>query len=49
VRTRDVSNLVVFLEGGRLLEQGAPEQIFGNPKEPRTREFLRQIVEAGRR
>lgn len=45
---REVSDLVVFLEQGRLLEQGPPEQVFGDPIEPRTREFLRQIVEAGR-
>ncbi|MEN2474798.1 amino acid ABC transporter ATP-binding protein [Burkholderia sp. GS2Y] len=45
---REVSDLVVFLEQGRVLEQGPPEQIFGDPKEARTREFLKQIVEAGR-
>jgi polar amino acid transport system ATP-binding protein len=45
---REVSNTVVFLEQGCLLEQGPPEQIFGNPKEDRTRAFLKQIVEAGR-
>jgi polar amino acid transport system ATP-binding protein len=39
---------VVVLEQGRLLEQGPPEQVFGDPVQPRTREFLRQIVEAGR-
>ncbi|WP_439894461.1 amino acid ABC transporter ATP-binding protein (plasmid) [Ralstonia sp. 25C] len=45
---REVSDLVVFLEQGHLLEQGPPEQIFGDPVEPRTREFLKQIIEAGR-
>ncbi|AIO35236.1 ABC transporter family protein [Burkholderia cenocepacia] len=45
---REVSDLVVFLEQGRVLEQGPPEQIFGDPKEARTREFLKKIVEAGR-
>lgn len=45
---REVSDMVVFLEQGRLLEKGPPEQIFGNPTEPRTREFLKQIIEAGR-
>lgn len=45
---REVSDLVVFLEQGHLLEQGPPEQIFGDPVEARTREFLKQIVEAGR-
>lgn len=45
---REVSDLVVFLEKGQLLEQGPPEQIFGDPVEARTREFVRQIVAAGR-
>lgn len=45
---REVSNTVVFLEQGKLLEKGPPEQIFGDPKEPRTRQFLKQIIEAGR-
>ncbi|WP_273700223.1 amino acid ABC transporter ATP-binding protein [Ensifer adhaerens] len=45
---REVSNTVVFLEQGCLLEQGPPEQIFGDPREERTRAFLRQIIEAGR-
>jgi polar amino acid transport system ATP-binding protein len=45
---REVSDLVAFLEQGRLLEQGPPEQIFANPKEERTSEFLKQIVKAGR-
>lgn len=45
---REVSDMVVFLEQGTLLEKGPPEQIFGDPKEPRTRQFLKQIIEAGR-
>ncbi|TKC91481.1 amino acid ABC transporter ATP-binding protein [Trinickia terrae] len=45
---REVSDLVVFLEQGHLLEQGPPEQIFGDPQEDRTREFLKRIVAAGR-
>jgi polar amino acid transport system ATP-binding protein len=44
---REVSDLVVFLERGTLLEKGPPEQIFGNPIEPRTRQFLKKIIEAG--
>ncbi len=45
---KEVANSVVFLEQGSLLEQGPPEQIFGNPQQERTRAFLRQIVESGR-
>ena len=43
---REVSNKVCFLDGGRILEEGSPEQIFGDPREPRTREFLSRVLEA---
>jgi polar amino acid transport system ATP-binding protein len=45
---REVSDRVCFLDGGRVLEQGPPEQVLGEPTEPRTRQFLRRIIEAGR-
>jgi polar amino acid transport system ATP-binding protein len=45
---RDIATRVCFLDEGRILEQGAPEKIFGDPEEPRTRQFLGRIVEAGR-
>ena len=45
---RDIANQVCFLDEGRILEQGPPEQIFVEPKEERTRQFLERIVEAGR-
>ncbi|MEU8525911.1 MULTISPECIES: amino acid ABC transporter ATP-binding protein [Streptomyces] len=45
---REVSSKVCFLHQGVLLEEGPPEQIFGDPQEERTRAFLRRIVEAGR-
>ena len=45
---RDVADKVCFLDGGRVLEQGPPEQVLGDPREPRTRQFLRRIIEAGR-
>jgi polar amino acid transport system ATP-binding protein len=37
---REVADRVCFLEQGRILEQGTPEQIFGDPREERTRRFL---------
>lgn len=37
---REVSDRVVFFDKGRVVEQGPPEVIFGNPQNPRTREFL---------
>jgi len=45
---RDIANRVCFLDGGRILEEGPPEQLFGAPREERTRQFLQRIVEAGR-
>jgi polar amino acid transport system ATP-binding protein len=45
---RDVAHRVCFLDAGRILEEGAPAEIFGAPREPRTQQFLQRIVEAGR-
>jgi len=45
---RDIATQVCFLDAGRILEQGPPEQIFVEPREQRTRQFLERIVEAGR-
>jgi polar amino acid transport system ATP-binding protein len=41
---RDVASRVCFLDGGRILEQGPPEQIFSDPREERTRQFLRRVL-----
>jgi polar amino acid transport system ATP-binding protein len=45
---REVSDLICFLDDGVICEQGPPQQIFTEPREPRTREFLARIIEAGR-
>ncbi|MEU7898829.1 amino acid ABC transporter ATP-binding protein [Nonomuraea sp. NPDC049152] len=45
---REVASRVCFLHQGCLLEQGPPEQIFTEPREERTRMFLKSIIEAGR-
>jgi polar amino acid transport system ATP-binding protein len=45
---RDIAGRVCFLDGGVILEQGDPEQIFTAPREQRTQQFLQRIVEAGR-
>jgi polar amino acid transport system ATP-binding protein len=45
---RDLADRVCFLEAGRILEQGKPERIFTAPENPRTRQFLGRIIEAGR-
>jgi polar amino acid transport system ATP-binding protein len=45
---RQVADEVCFLDGGRVLERGPAEQVLADPVEPRTRQFLRRIIEAGR-
>jgi polar amino acid transport system ATP-binding protein len=45
---REVASKVCFLHQGVVHEEGPPEQIFGDPKEERTRAFLKRIIEAGR-
>ena len=37
---RAVSNRVVFMDGGYIVEEGTPEEVFGNPKQERTKQFL---------
>jgi len=45
---RDVADRVGFLDDGVILEQGPTRELFTNPTQPRTRQFLQRIVEAGR-
>jgi polar amino acid transport system ATP-binding protein len=45
---RDIADRVVFLDGGRILEEGPPDTIFSHPENERTRAFLQRIIEAGR-
>jgi polar amino acid transport system ATP-binding protein len=45
---REVADRVCFLDAGVILEEGPPEQIFSAPAQPRTREFLARVIEAGR-
>ncbi|CCH35479.1 amino acid ABC transporter ATP-binding protein [Actinosynnema sp. NPDC047251] len=45
---RQVADRICFLDGGRLVEQGPPEQVLGSPKHDRTRQFLKRIIDAGR-
>ena len=45
---RDIASRVCFLDAGVILEQGPPDQIFSDPREERTRQFLQRIIAAGR-
>jgi polar amino acid transport system ATP-binding protein len=45
---KEVASKVCFLDEGVIYEQGPPEQIFDNPLNQRTRNFLKRIIEAGR-
>ncbi len=43
---RDVADRVIFMDGGVVVEEGKPADIFSNPREERTRVFLRKVLEA---
>ncbi len=45
---RDIADRVCFLDGGVILESGPPGRILREPQEPRTRQFLQRIIDAGR-
>ena len=45
---RDIATRVCFLDGGVILEQGSPEQMFESPRQGRTQQFLQRIVSARR-
>jgi len=41
---KEVGDRVMFMDDGRIVEQGSPEELFGNPQNPRTQEFLSKIL-----
>jgi len=41
---REVSNRVMFLDSGSIVEEGSPEEIFGNPKSERLQSFLAKVL-----
>jgi polar amino acid transport system ATP-binding protein len=45
---RDIGNRICFLDEGVILEEGPPDTILSSPEQPRTRQFLKSIIEAGR-
>ena len=42
---KEVANRVVFMDKGVIVEEGTPKEIFENPKEERTREFLKRYID----
>ena len=45
---REAADRVVFMEEGQIVEQGAPDQLLTDPRDPRTQQFLRRFLESGR-
>ena len=41
---REVGDRVLFMDEGIIMEQGTPEEVFGNPQNPRTQDFLRKVL-----
>jgi polar amino acid transport system ATP-binding protein len=41
---REVANRVLFMSDGSILEEGTPEEVFDNPQNPRTRDFLNKVL-----
>ncbi|KIO61077.1 hypothetical protein B4064_1570 [Caldibacillus thermoamylovorans] len=41
---REVADRVIFMDGGYIIEQGTPEEIFGNPQNERTKDFLNKVL-----
>ena len=41
---REVAARVLFMDGGGIVEQGTPQELFSNPKNPRTQEFLSKVL-----
>ena len=43
---RQVSSRVLFIDQGIIAEEGTPDEVFGNPQNPRTKSFLNKVLEA---
>ena len=41
---RDVADRVIFMADGVIVEEGTPEEIFGDPQNPRTKDFLSRVL-----
>ena len=41
---REVGSRIMFMDGGKIVEQGTPDEVFGNPKHPRLKDFLSKVL-----
>jgi polar amino acid transport system ATP-binding protein len=41
---REVATRVIFMDEGKIAEEGTPEELFGNPQNPRTQQFLQSVL-----
>ena len=41
---REVGDRILFMDGGYIVEEGSPEEVFGNPKNERTQNFLAKVL-----
>ena len=41
---KEVATRVIFMDGGKILEEGKPNDIFSNPQNPRTKDFLSKVI-----
>ena len=41
---REVATRVIFMEGGYIVEEGTPDEVINNPKQPRTIDFLSKVL-----
>jgi len=44
---KEVADRVLFMDQGKVVEEGPPEQVLTRPRDPRTREFLRRFLGGG--
>ena len=43
---REVADRVIFMDDGKVIEEGSPAQVIDNPQQPRTRRFLRRVAQS---
>ena len=41
---REVGNRILFMDGGKIVEQGSPDAVFNHPQNPRLRDFLSKVL-----